>query len=179
MFSNSLIKCKFFALNSNYTCTNERHARTRACARTHTHTHTRTQRTHEPHFFPPQFWNNAAVLKSQPAYVKTYTHMAYHNQVYRSTTDWVVKSFLGLNSHTIKSETAWWYFVMLSNSKFHNYHFSNPQVFIETEMSRWVIRKTLICNWKYVNTPNHKYSNNLMYFNLWFLNMARKFLKPN
>jgi len=27
-------------------------------------------------------------------------------QVYRSTTDGAVKSFLGLNSHTIKTETA-------------------------------------------------------------------------
>jgi hypothetical protein len=41
-------------------------------------------------------------------------------------------------------------------------------------MSRWVIRKMLISNWKYEKTPNHKYSNNLMYFNVWFLNMARK-----
>ena len=41
-------------------------------------------------------------------------------------------------------------------------------------MSRWVIRKIVISNWKYENTPNHKYSNNVMYFNLWFLNMARK-----
>ena len=39
MFSNSLIKCKFFALNSNYTCTNERHT----CTHTHTckYTHVR------------------------------------------------------------------------------------------------------------------------------------------
>jgi len=42
------------------------------------------------------------------------------------------------------------------------------------ELSRWVTRIILISNWKYENTPNHKYSNNPMYFNLWFLNMARK-----
>lgn len=115
-----------------------------------------------------QCWNHSLHMsKHAPA-------RPHYNQVYGSTTDWAVKSFLGLDSHTIQSEIAWWLFVKLSSNEFHNYHFSISQVFIGTEISRWVIRKNLISNQKYVNTPNHKYSNNLVYFTLSFLNMARK-----
>ena len=143
MFSNSLNKCKFFDLNFNYTCTNETHtcllthvhARAHAHARTHTHTHTQNPWAS---FFPP--CNSAAIT----ACICQNMHQLGLITI-RSTE---VQQTEGKIIHG--TTTAWWYYVKLSNSEFHNYHFSNSQVFTDIEMSRWMIRKILISNWKYI-----------------------------
>jgi hypothetical protein len=106
MFSNSLIKCKFFALNSNYTCTNEMHAHTHKHTYSHTYNtplhvrvHTQTHKNTHTHTEPMSlmFFHHGFEIMLQCSnhslHVSkhTYIHRAYYEG--HSSRTWTFNTF--------------------------------------------------------------------------------------